>query len=162
MIFSLDVDNFLLYKERKTGCYSELFLNWHSQWFWFCKGNPFIRIPLDTGEHTEIYVFVCVSGTSFLCSTTKIITVTKPLAFEVRHPVASPFYTVWTPFLFGDTKMFHCKGAVIRVGRVTVLIITDLFERTFISGVIRNENSGEMKVIQQHPIGFDGIEGGIS
>ena len=29
MIFPFDVDNFLLYKERKSGHYSELFLNWH-------------------------------------------------------------------------------------------------------------------------------------
>ena len=37
-----------------------------------------------------------------------------------------------------------------------------LFESTFISGVVRNQNFGKMKVIQQHSIGFDGIERGVS
>ena len=32
----------------------------------FIKGNPFIRIPLDTGKHTEIHVFVSIGCASLL------------------------------------------------------------------------------------------------
>lgn len=35
MVFTFDVDNYLLYKESKTSHYSEEFLNWHiSSDFW--------------------------------------------------------------------------------------------------------------------------------
>ena len=32
----------------------------------FIKGNPFIRIQLDTGKHTEIHVFVSIGCMPFL------------------------------------------------------------------------------------------------
>lgn len=54
--------------------------------------------------------------------------------------------------------MFHCKRAVIGAGGIAVFVVTDFFEGTFISRIVRGECPGEMKIIQQHLIGFDGIE----
>lgn len=72
---------------------------WHApQWFWFYKGVPFIRIPMNAEEDAEIYVFVCVSGAAFPGSTAEIIALTNPASLFVAHFGASPFNTVSGPF----------------------------------------------------------------
>lgn len=124
----------------------------------FVKGIPFIGIPLDPGEHAEIQIFVCIGGTAPFCGAAGIIAFANPLSFLVVHHWTSPFDAVGTSLFFCNTKMFHCKGAVIGAGRIAVFIVTDFFEGTFISRIVRDECLGEMKIIQQHPIGFDGIE----
>lgn len=37
----------------------------------FIKGNPFIRIPLDAGKHTEVHVFVSIGDTSLFGGTAR-------------------------------------------------------------------------------------------
>lgn len=56
------------------------------------------------------------------------------------------------------STMLHGKGRVIGAGGIAVFAVIDFFEGTSISWIVRNECPGEMKIIQQHPIGFDGIE----
>ena len=125
------------------------------------KGNPFIRIPLDTGKHAEVQIFVSISGTPFLCRGTGIFTVADIFPLYHVHFGTDPFDAVSTSFFVGNTTILHGKGRVSWTGGISVFVVTDFFQGTFISGIIRNKSSGEVKVIQQHPIGFDGIEGGI-
>ncbi len=58
----------------------------------------------------------------------------------------------------GNTTILHGKRRVARAGWIAVFVISDFFEIAFISKVVRNQSLGKMKVIQQHPIGFDGIK----
>ncbi len=57
----------------------------------FIKGNPFIRIPLDTGKHTEVHVFVSIGCAPFLAV----------LQESGQSHTHCPF-TMWT---FGQTHL---------------------------------------------------------
>ena len=127
----------------------------------FVKGIPFFGISLDAGEHAEIQISVCISGTSFGGGRAGIVTIADILSFYHVNLRANPFDTVSTSLFMGNTTMFHGKGRVIGTGGITVFIVIDFFEAAFISGIVRNHSFGKRKVIQQHPISFDGIEGGI-
>lgn len=128
----------------------------------FVKGIPFFGISLDAGEHAEIQIFVCISGTSFGCIRTGIFTVTDIFSFYHVNLGTNPFDT-FSPTLFtGNTSIFHGEGRVIRTGGITVFTVTDFFEAAFISEIVRNQSFGKMEVIHQHSIGFNGIEGGIA
>ena len=126
------------------------------------KGEPVIRIPLDTGEHAEVQIFVSISGTPFLCRCTGIFAVADIFPLYHVHFGADPFDAVSTSFLVGNTTILHGKRRVIWTGRIAVFVVTDFFEGTFISWIVRDEGHGEMKIVPQHSIGFDGIERGIS
>ena len=47
----------------------------------FVKGIPFFGIPLNTWKHTEIQVFVCISGTSFDGGGTRVFAVADIFPF---------------------------------------------------------------------------------
>ena len=47
----------------------------------FTKRNPFIRIPLDTGKHTEVHVFVNISCAPLFSGAAGILPTAYPLPF---------------------------------------------------------------------------------
>ena len=106
----------------------------------FVKGIPFIGIPLNAGKHAEIQIFICIGGVPLFGCTARIIAVACPLSFFILHPGASPFNAIRPSFFLCDSKMFHCERAVIGAGRIAVFVVTNFFQGTFISWVIRNEN----------------------
>ena len=114
----------------------------------FVSVIPFVGITLNTREHTQFHVFIGVSGSSFFSRAAGILTFTMPLAFYVTHLRASPFDAVSPTFLFCDTKVFHGKRRVFRAGRVTVLIVTDLFEGAFIAWIVGDKSFGKMEIME--------------
>ena len=38
------------------------------------KSNPFLRVSLNTGKHTEIHIFIGISGATFFSSTAGFFT----------------------------------------------------------------------------------------
>ena len=67
------------------------------------KGDPFFRIPLDTGEHAQFHVVSGVGSTSFCSAAAGIITLTYPFAFHHVDFEAAPF-DVLHPFHLGLIK----------------------------------------------------------
>ena len=128
----------------------------------FVKGIPFLGISLDSEEHAKIHIFVGASGASFGSGGAGSFAVADIFTFNHMNFGTNPFATVCTSLFPGNTTILHGKGRVIWTGGITVFVVTDFFEAAFISGVVRNQSFGKMKFVQQNPIGFDGIEGGIS
>lgn len=126
------------------------------------KGDPVIRIPLDTGEHAEVQILVSISGTPFLCRSAGFFAVADIFPLYHVHFGTDPFDAASMSFFVGNTTILHGKGRVIWTGGIAVFVVIDFFEGAFISWIVRDERHGEMKIIPQHSIGFDGIEGGIS
>lgn len=60
----------------------------------FIKGNPFIRIPLDTGKHTEVHVFISIGCTPFFSGAAGILAIAYPLPFYHVDFRADPFVAV--------------------------------------------------------------------
>ncbi len=60
----------------------------------FIKGNPFIRIPLDTGKHTEVHIFVSIGCASLLSGAAGLLTIAYPLPFYHVDFWADPFVAV--------------------------------------------------------------------
>lgn len=111
------------------------------------KRIPFTGIPLNTGKHAEIEIFIGVGGMSLFGSAAGITAFADSLPFFVVHSGTSPFDTVRPLLFFCNTKMFHCKGAVTWVGGIAVFVVADFFEGTFISWIVRDKCPGEMKII---------------
>ena len=61
---------------------------------YFIEGIPFVRIPLDAGEHAEVHVVVSISGTPFFGTAAGIFAVADPLAFHHVDFRADPFIPV--------------------------------------------------------------------
>ena len=117
---------------------------------------------MNSWEHTEIQVFVCISGAPFDGGGAGIFTIADIFSFYHVNFGTNPFDTVSTSLFMGNTTILHGKGRIVGTGRIAIFVVTDFFESAFVSGVVRNQSFGKMKFIQQHSIGFDGIEGGIS
>ena len=105
----------------------------------FVKPIPFFRIPLETWEHAEAHVFVCISSAAFLCGTAWLLAETMPLTVFVLHFRATPFDAVRTTGFFGDSQMLHGEGIIVRTGRIAIIVIPDFLKCAFISGVVRNQ-----------------------
>ncbi len=60
----------------------------------FTKRNPFIRIPLDTGKHTEVHVFVNISCAPLFSGAAGILATAYPLPFYYVDFWADPFVAV--------------------------------------------------------------------
>lgn len=58
--------------------------------------------------------------------------------------------------------VFHIKVFVFWTGGIAVNVVTDLFEGAFVPWIVRNEGPGEMKLIFESTINFNGIESGIT
>lgn len=126
------------------------------------KGIPFIGIPLDTGKLAEIHVFVSIGGTPLFCRAAGVLAVADIRPLYHMDLGTAPFFAVSPPFLTTVTKIFHVERGVIGTGGITVTVISDFWERTFIANIIRDEDFGEMEFIFQKAIGFDGVKGRIS
>lgn len=81
------------------------------------KGDPVIRILLDTGEHAEVQIFVSISGMPFLCRCTGIFAAADIFPLYHVHFGTYPFDAVSTSFFVGNTTILHRKGRVIWTGR---------------------------------------------
>lgn len=128
----------------------------------FIKGVPFIRITLNAGEHAEIHVVVGISGTSLFCGGAGLLAVADPLSFYHMDFGTNPFEPVRAPFFMAASGVFHIKAFVFWTGRISVNVVTDLFEGAFVPWIVGNEGSGEMKLIFESAINFNGIESGIT
>lgn len=91
----------------------------------FIKGIPFFVIPLETGEHAKVYVFVSISRTSFRSSRVGIFTVAD-IFYHVNHGTNS-FDAVRPSFFTGNALIFHGKGGIIETGWIIIFIVTDFF-----------------------------------
>lgn len=125
------------------------------------EGTPFSGIPLDTEEHTEVHVFVSISGTSFFGGGAGFGAVTDPLTINHVHFRADPFVPVSTTFFVAVPGVFHVQGGVIGAGGVAVSIVANLWEGAFIPWVIGDQGSGEVEFIFKEPININGIKSRI-
>ena len=91
----------------------------------FVKGDPFIRIPLDAGEHAEIHVLISVSGTSLFSGAARVQAVTYPFAFDHMDFRADPFVPVGTAFFMAVSCVFHSKGTIPGAGGIAVYVVAD-------------------------------------
>ena len=128
---------------------------------YFVKGDPFIRIPLDAGEHAEIHVLISVSGTSLFSSAARVLAVTDPFAFDDMDFGAYPFVPVGTAFFMAVPSVFHIKGWVPGAGGITVYVVADFFKGAFIPWVIGDENFREVEIIFEEAIGLNSVKGGV-
>lgn len=125
---------------------------------YFIEGNPFIRIPLDTGKHTEVHVFVSIGGTPLFGGAARFRAVAYPLAVYHADFGADPFVTVRTAFFMAVSGVFHVQCAVFGAGGIAVSIIPDFFKGTFIPWVIRDQCPGEMEFIPEEAVSFDRVK----
>ena len=127
----------------------------------FIGGDPFTRVTLDAGKHTEVHVVVSISGPSFFGGAAGLLTVADPLPFYHVDFRTDPFVTVRASLFMAVPGIFHVQAAVFRAGGVSVHVVADFFKSTFISGVIRNQDPGKMAFIFQETIGFNCVKRGI-
>ncbi len=106
---------------------------------YFVEGIPFIGIPLDAGEHSEVHVVVSISGASLFCGAAWFRAVTYPFSFYHVDFWAYPFVPVRTSFFMAVPCIFHGEAAVSGAGGIAVNVVSDLFKGTFISWIIRNQ-----------------------
>ena len=126
------------------------------------EGAPFRRIPLDTGEHTEVHVFVSVGGAAFFGGTAWFLTVADPLPFYHMHLRAAPFNAVRTALFPGDAAIAHIEGRIIGAGWIAIFIETDFFERTFIPGVVRDEGFAEAEIVFKGTVDIRRVKSGVA
>ena len=126
------------------------------------EGNPFIGIPLDTGKHAEVHVFVSIGGTPFFSGAAGILTIAHPLPFYYVDFRADPFVTVRTPFLVAMPGVFHVQCAVFWAGGIAVRVIADFFKGTIVSRVVRDQYPGKMEFIPEEAVSFDRVKSGIT
>ena len=114
---------------------------------YFIDAIPFIRITLDTRKHAQIHVFIGISCPVSFGRAARVIAITNP-AFMIVYFGADSFDTVRPSIFLCNALVFHGKIRIIRAGWITVGIVSNLFEGTFISGVIRYQCPGKMKVME--------------
>lgn len=83
----------------------------------FIKGNPFIRIPLDAGKHTEVHVFVSIGGTSLFGGTARFRAVAYPLTVYHVDFGTYPFVTVRAALFVAVPGVFHVQSSVLSLGQ---------------------------------------------
>lgn len=103
------------------------------------KSNPFLRVSLNTGKHTEIHIFIGISGATFFSSTAGFFTVADPCPLLIAHFGAAPFDTVSPSLLPGNTQVLHGEEGVFRASGISVFIISYFLESAFIPGIIWNQ-----------------------
>lgn len=89
------------------------------------EADPFFRIPLDTGKHSQFHVFVGIRCPALLGCGTGVFTVAYPLPFYHMNLWTAQFDTVSTSFFFGNTEVFHGEGGLIWTGGIPIFIVTD-------------------------------------
>lgn len=91
----------------------------------------------------------------------RVFTITDP-AFVITHFGASPLDAVCSSLFFGNSMIFHGERRIVWTGGVSIFIVTDFLQRTFISGIVRNQSFRKMKVIYQENIQFRRIKSRIT
>lgn len=127
----------------------------------FIKGDPFIGIPLDTGEHAEVHVFVSIGSAPLFGGAARFRAVAYPLAVYHVDFGTDPLVTVGTPFLIAVPGIIHVQGAVFGAGGIAVRVIADFFEGTLVSRVVRDQRSGKVEFIPEEAVSFDRVKSGI-
>ena len=94
----------------------------------FVEFIPFRSVALETGEHAKFHVFVSVGGTSFPGSTAWVIAVANPFAVLYMDFGTAPLDSIGSPLFLCDTAVFHGERGIIRAGRISEFVKTDLFE----------------------------------
>lgn len=89
------------------------------------KRDPFLRIPLDAGEHAQVHILGGIGGTAFFGTAAGDITITDPFTFYHVDFGATPFDAVGSSFFTSDTTITHGKGRIIGTGGITVNVVTD-------------------------------------
>lgn len=128
----------------------------------FVKGTPFIRIPLDTGKHTEVHVFVSIGCVPLFSGAAGLLTITYPPPFYHVDFWADPFVAVGPPFLMAVPGVFHVQGAVFGAGGIAVRVIADFFNGTFVSRDVRDQRLGRVESIPEETVSFDRVKSGIT
>ena len=128
----------------------------------FVKGDPFIRIPLDAGEHAEIHVFISVSGAPLFRGAAWILAVADPFAFDHMDFRADPFVPVGTSFFMAVASEFHSKGGVPGACGIAVNVVADFFKGAFIPWVIGDECFGEVEFLFKEAMGLNGVKSGVT
>lgn len=126
------------------------------------EGIPFVGIPLDTGEHAEVHVFVSVGGAPLFGGAAGGFAVADPQPFYHVDFRAYPFIAVRTPFFMAVPGIFHVQAAVFGAGGVSVGVVADFLKGAFIPWVIRNECFGEVELILEEAVGLDCVKRGIA
>ena len=73
------------------------------------KGDPFLRVPLDSGEFAEVHVFISISGTPLFCGAASFFAIADILAFHHMNFGTSPFFPVSPTFFVTMPEMLHGK-----------------------------------------------------
>lgn len=128
----------------------------------FIKGNSFIRIPLDTGKHPKVHVFISIGGTPLFGGAARFRAVAYPFAVYHVDFGTDPFITVGTPFLMAVSGIFHVQGAVFWADGIAVRVIADFFKVTFVSWVVRDQSLGEIEFIPEEAVSFNRVKSGIA
>ncbi len=129
---------------------------------YFIEGIPFVRIPLDAGEHAEVHVVVSISGTPFFGTAAGIFAAAYPLTFHHVDLRAYPFVPVRATFFVAVLGIFHVKAAVFGAGGITIDIVADFFKGAFIPRIIRDQRSGKVEFILKETVCFYRVKSGIT
>ena len=122
------------------------------------KRDPFLGVPLDSGEFAEVHVFISISVAPLLCSAARLFAIADILPFHHMDFWTAPFFPVSPAFFVTMSEMFHGKGRVIWAGRIAVKVISDFRESTFVPYIIRDQGFGKMEFIFQEAISLDGVK----
>lgn len=125
---------------------------------YFIEAVPFFRIPLDTGKHPQLHVFIGIGCPAFFGSGAGVFTVTYPLPFYHMNLWAAPFDTFSTSFFFGNAEVFHGEGGIVWAGGISVFIVTDFLQGAFIAVVVRDQSPGETEIVQQGTVEGSGVK----
>ena len=105
----------------------------------FIEAIPFLCVSLDARKHTEIHVFIGISGPPLFGSAARVLTITDPLSSDYVDFGTDPFVPVRTSFFVAVPSIFHIQAAVHGAGGIPVEIVSDFLKRAFISCVIGNQ-----------------------
>ena len=97
----------------------------------FIEGMPFIRIPLNAGEHAEVHVFVSVSGTPFFGGAAGRPTVHLTCGLSGRTICPGQH-----ALFHGSARHISCPGRSLSGRWVAVSIATNFWDGAFIPWVI--------------------------
>ena len=125
------------------------------------KSVPFLRVPLDPGKSAEVHVFISIGSAPLFRSTAWIVTAADILPFHHVDFWTAPFFAVGPAFFMAMPEMFHGEGRVVWTGGITVKVISDFRQGTFVTDVIRDQSFGKMEFLFQEAIGFDGVKSRI-
>ena len=82
------------------------------QWCGICKGNLFLRFPLESGKHAQFYVWGNVGSTSFGCNVVRVFTLTDILLVNHVDLGAAALDAVRLVLFPSNVTVMHGKGKI--------------------------------------------------